>query len=156
MHNLLKELKNLKQQQHLSVDGLAERSGLARATISRLFADDADPRLSTVMDVVKALGASIILSTDLSRQAFAEQDVRPYRELLAEKERIIAAKDESLKRYEHHLTKMQEERAEQQREYARERKRSRIYLVVCIALVVIFAALLIADLSIEGIGWLQF
>ena len=53
--NLLNRVLNQRQ---LSVAWLARRSGRAHATITNLI-DGADPRLSTMVDIARALGVNV-------------------------------------------------------------------------------------------------
>ena len=158
MHDLLRDLKNLKEQLRVSTDTLAERSRISRATIARLWADDADPRLATMVEVAKALGASLILSTSTSRQAFNEQDVRPYRELLAEKERIIAAKEQIIMDKDKTIAEREAEWREYKagceawkRQYESGEKKLRRWIAVLVALSVALTIALVADLFLHMI-----
>lgn len=140
MHDLLRDLKNLKQQRNVSTDSLAEQSGISRATIARLWADDADPRMATMVEVARVLGASLILSTSTSRQAFNEQDIRPYRELLAEKERIIDAKTETV-----HALREEVDALRKQARKAEQRER-RLFAIAVAVICGLTAAVVIAVL----------
>ena len=153
MHDLLRDLKNLKEQLRVSTDTLAERSRISRATIVRLWAEDADPRLATMVEVAKALGASLILSTSTSRQAFNENDVRPYRELLAEKERIIAAKEQIIMDKDKTIADREEDFREYKaateawkQQYEAGEKKLRRWLTVLALISIVLVAALIADL----------
>ena len=158
MHDLLRDLKNLKEQLRVSTDTLAERSRISRATIARLWADDADPRLETMVDVAKALGATLILSTSTSRQAFNENDVRPYRELLAEKERIIAAKEQIIMDKDKNIADREAEWREYKagceawkRQREAEDKKLRRWLTALAVISIALVAALIADLFLHVI-----
>lgn len=134
MIELLRELKNIKEQQGISSDELAARCGVAKSTITRMFAGN-DPRLQTFVDVANALGAKLIVSTDVSRQAFSENAVRPYRELLAEKEA--------------HFREYKEESEAWKRKFEAEEKRTRRLLRASFAVAIAIVVALIADILLH-------
>lgn len=59
--HLLQELAQARQAAGLSQAGLAERAGLSRMALQKLEAGSSDPRLSSVLELARALGMELML-----------------------------------------------------------------------------------------------
>ena len=163
MLDLLKSLKALKEQKGMSTDAIAEKSGVSRSTIVRLWAFEGEPRLQNIIDVARVLGAQLILSTDASLKAFNDLTVQPFRELLAEKENVIKAKneiikskEESIQRYEQHIQVMQAREDAHIRQAIHERKRVRILSFIVIGVLLAVVLLFAIDAIAGRFGWIRY
>lgn len=58
---ILEELAGGRKAANLTHDALAQRSGLSRMTVQRTEAGKIDPRLSTVLELARALGLDLML-----------------------------------------------------------------------------------------------
>jgi transcriptional regulator with XRE-family HTH domain len=59
--SIVTQLIALRKAQHLTQAALAERVAMTRMTVQRIESKDTDPRLSTVVELSKALGLELML-----------------------------------------------------------------------------------------------
>ena len=59
--SILNDVATARKSTKLSQAELAERSGLSRMTVQRMEAGAIDPRLSTVLELVRAMGLELML-----------------------------------------------------------------------------------------------
>jgi transcriptional regulator with XRE-family HTH domain len=57
---LIKELENARKAAGWSQQTLAERAGLSRMTVQRIESGQIDPRLSTLLEMARALGLELM------------------------------------------------------------------------------------------------
>jgi transcriptional regulator with XRE-family HTH domain len=60
MSNLTDELQNARKAAGLSQDALAMQAGLSRMTVQRIESGQIDPRLSTLLEMARALGLELM------------------------------------------------------------------------------------------------
>ncbi|HSW20176.1 MAG TPA: helix-turn-helix transcriptional regulator [Ramlibacter sp.] len=82
MSSIIDELQATRKAAGLTQATLAERSGVSRMTVSRVEAGD-DPRLSTVLELARALGMELMLVPKALRPA-AEDFLRSGGRLLGQ------------------------------------------------------------------------
>jgi transcriptional regulator with XRE-family HTH domain len=61
MSKIVEELEQARKSASLTQDALAERAGLSRMTVQRTESGQIDPRVSSVMEMARALGMDVML-----------------------------------------------------------------------------------------------
>lgn len=135
MMQLLKDIRAVMLYKKISVSKLAESLHKDSGTLFRqLDPEKGNPQLATIIEIVNAIGARLVVETDESLKAIEESDVSEYRarivemgaeisrlrdaladknariarrdELLEEQRRAIAIKDEDIHRKDAALARM--------------------------------------------------
>ena len=94
INDIVKEIKGIMQFAGISVNSIVTslNGKCSRQTILNFFGGDADCKLSTLLMILRAVGADIRIDTDMSKEAIISDDIAAYR---AEVEQLRAALEQS-------------------------------------------------------------
>lgn len=74
----------------ISLQTISAKTGISKSTIQEILSGKNDnPRLSTIIDILSVSGGELVIQTEQSKQAIADQDVSWYREEISKREAQI-------------------------------------------------------------------
>ena len=92
MIEILKQLRVLAVQSGKSYQTIAEHTDYAKSTINNILTGKSEEvKLQTIIDIAAELGAEVVLVTEQSKKAIAEQDISFYRDEIAKRDDTITA-----------------------------------------------------------------
>lgn len=123
------QLQEMKKQSGMSNKEIAEKSGVSLVTVNRIMSGQTDvPNYQTVCDLVMAMGGSLDELAGIEKPAMKhETSAEVYLAIIKDKDRIIAGKDQWVKRL----------------------------FIISLALVVVLVGLLIFDYTHPMLGYIQ-
>lgn len=151
--NLIKhKLRELREKNGMPLSELEQLTDIPHATMSRLFSitDDSSPSFDNVMKVVIALEGSLDEIMGIKAPNITETPLtRTYNMLLAEKDKMIAEKDD-------HIHRLQIANANEREEKNKERHEKRVIAVALLAVLAVVLTVLIIDITNGGIGYVRY
>lgn len=135
----------MREKNGMPLSELEQLTDISHTTMVRLFSltDDTSPSFENVLKIVTALGGSLDELTGAKTAGMTETPLtRAYNQLLEEKDKMIAEKDD-------HIHRLQESSRTQRRE-------KYVLAAVLIAVLAVVAVVLIVDVTNGNMGYVRY
>lgn len=135
----------MREKNGMPLSELEQLTDISHTTMVRLFSltDDTSPSFENVLKIVTALGGSLDELTGAKTADMTETPLtRAYNQLLEEKDKMIAEKDD-------HIHRLQESSRTQRRE-------KYVLAAVLIAVLAVVAVVLIVDVTNGNMGYVRY
>lgn len=170
MVSILAELRKIVNESGMSYDLLEEKSGVSKATISRIVSMKSDnPSLQSIIALADALDYDIVLRPTDSNHADNTQDIYHYRKTINEKDQTIAKlestvslrdsmlvkKNESIDRKDAYIRLKDDEKRKLENELRR-KTRMIHFLSIAITILLMLLIYLFADINLGHFGFIRY